>query len=308
MKLINKGDTSYAAKNKLFNADIVEITLCAAHAVPNANFLITKNGLPEGKVVIAKSFVFKSVNKAKQQVFGYWLVPDIADAQGDVITSDEIEKAAYKFMENLALKKAKGTAAGLEHQIFDGVGHPIVSIIDPDGSVAKAFGAKEGIAGAWFGGVQVTNTEIWKKIEADELTGFSVGGHGEREEITVTKKLAIGVNSVFDVIKRMTGLIAKEGATTFLETYIEQQSKDDIYEMTWALQKSIFSILEDEDLTAESKQLKMAQTITEFGNALLGYVALMKAAFDTKDAPLSDDAADVIRVVQDITDKVEIKL
>lgn len=118
------------------------------------------------------------VEKAKRQVFGWASVTtvksaELVDLQGDVISDEEGESAAYDFV-------LHSRTAGEMHK-RTGVGTLIESIFF---SKAKqlALGIDLGKVGWWLG-FQVTDDAVWKKIEDGVYKSFSIGGTAMWEEI-----------------------------------------------------------------------------------------------------------------------------
>jgi hypothetical protein len=115
--------------------------------------------------------IFVPILKAeKRQVTGVVLEPETVDAQKDTIGAEVIEKAAHKFMANFN----RTTKLGLMHTIFGEIGVELVeSFITP---AAMKIGGRKVKKGSWIMKVKVTNDQLWKKIKAGKITGFSIGG------------------------------------------------------------------------------------------------------------------------------------
>lgn len=119
---------------------------------------------------------FTKQDDAKRVVTGPVLVPDTADLQGDFEFAEDIEEAAFKFMED-------ARNIGEMHQRFGGIGVPVESWIAREpmfvdkGSEFKIFPR-----GTWMMSVRVKDDKVWEKVRNGELTGFSIGFRGTREE------------------------------------------------------------------------------------------------------------------------------
>ena len=104
-------------------------------------------------------------------VLGPVLVPDKPDLQGDVISSDEIEKAAHDFMQD-------SQRPGLMHQLMLG---------SRDASVVESYilrrsykvGSRSLAKGTWMVAMRVYNKDLRKLIREGTLKGYSIGGHGQ---------------------------------------------------------------------------------------------------------------------------------
>lgn len=127
-------------------------------------------------------FTITKSDNDKQYVFGWASVAKLADGtevsdlEGDVITPDEIEKAAYEHVLDFRSTgekhdpglRAKGNL--IESCVFtkekqEAIGIPLGKI--PEG---------------WWCGYHITDQEAWAKIKSGEYKMFSVEGSGEREE------------------------------------------------------------------------------------------------------------------------------
>jgi SAM-dependent methyltransferase len=112
----------------------------------------------------------------KQVVIGVVLSPDEVDSQGDVISAEDIEKAAHGFM---GTSRIIGSEHGAPIEA-----HPVESYIAPqdlhfDGPDGKTTVTK----GSWILGVKVLDPEQWSKVMDEGYTGFSVGGFGLRDDM-----------------------------------------------------------------------------------------------------------------------------
>lgn len=120
----------------------------------------------------------KELQKVQDQsdhtyVFGAALVPGEKDSQNHIISKEEIEKTAHKFMERYQ-------NVGLSHK----------SIVDPDSAVfVESFIAKhddqvDGYPeGTWFLGTKIYDEEIRSQVLSGELAAYSIGGHGILTEV-----------------------------------------------------------------------------------------------------------------------------
>lgn len=119
------------------------------------------------------------IDEEKNLVFGFASVVEnedgtpVVDSQGDVLTPDELEKAAYKFV--LEVRKA-----GEMHRTIEGVGDLVESVVLTKAK-REAMGIAPGASG-WWVGFKVA-PEIFAKVKSGEYAGFSIGGRGVRKEI-----------------------------------------------------------------------------------------------------------------------------
>jgi hypothetical protein len=120
------------------------------------------------------------VSKAddKQQVFGWFSVVEkagkrVKDRQRDRMTPEEMEAMAYRYV----LESREG---GEMHK-RTGVGKMIESMVFTE-EKQKALGIDLGKVG-WWGGLQVTDKEVWKRVRDGKYTAFSIHGKGRRIKV-----------------------------------------------------------------------------------------------------------------------------
>lgn len=128
--------------------------------------------------------VFCEISKVdgdKRQVFGWASISKkdgmvITDHQGDSIDTEELERAAYKYM----LDSRKG---GHEHQKTDEgplhVADVIESFVVTD-EKKKAMGLPDDVPEGWWIGMKVNDDKVWELAKSGELAGFSIHGSGRR--------------------------------------------------------------------------------------------------------------------------------
>lgn len=134
---------------------------------------------PDGDCSIKKSlgeneeWVIKS--EEKRIVGGLVLQPGIVDAQGDIISAEEIEKAAHSFLARFN----RTSKLGLQHSIFDQSFDLLESSIL---KTTQKIGGNEFKKGTWFMVVRVKNEKIWKKIKQGKIRGFSIAGKAKTKK------------------------------------------------------------------------------------------------------------------------------
>lgn len=128
----------------------------------------------------AREVLFKGQDEARQLVYGVVLEPDSEDTQGDVITADEIEKAAHTFLldSRIVGDSHRKNQADTIIQADAGVVESFISPVDfqMDGETIRK--------GSWVVAVKVHDPEMWAAIQKGEYGGFSIGGFGERVPAT----------------------------------------------------------------------------------------------------------------------------
>ena len=137
---------------------------------------------PEKKKEINKKrFKIAKADDEKHQAFGWANVSIrtdgelIEDWQGDIVEPDELEQAAYKFVE---LYREGG-----EMHERGGVAYLIESVVFTEEKMA-AMGIPEGtLPVGWWIGFQVTDADVWEKVKDGTYSMFSIEGKAERVEV-----------------------------------------------------------------------------------------------------------------------------
>lgn len=128
---------------------------------------------------------FSKVDTDKREVFGWASVVEIdgkpvVDRQGDLITPDEIERAAYQYV----VKSRKG---GHQHKRNDDgeafhASDMIESVVFTPEKIAK-MGLPDDFPVGWWVGYKVHDDNTWNLVKNDGITGFSIHGKGKRQPI-----------------------------------------------------------------------------------------------------------------------------
>lgn len=123
-------------------------------------------------------------------VTGIVYEPLAEDTQGDFMTADEIQKAAYWYMKN-----AQGT--DVQHSFLQQEGVCVVeSWIERNDTTIEGEAVK---AGTWMMTMEITDADIWEAIQKQEITGFSMGGYcayGEEDvDLNEMEKNATGTDT-----------------------------------------------------------------------------------------------------------------
>lgn len=106
--------------------------------------------------------IFKKADNEKQIVWAEVYVPNVPDSQGDFMTPDDIEYAAYNFMRAGNLMNID---INHDNRVFGAY-------------VVESFIAREEdkifIPGAWVVAVHIPDEEVWGMVKNGELNGFSL--------------------------------------------------------------------------------------------------------------------------------------
>ena len=112
------------------------------------------------------------LDKAKQIVYGVYLVPEKADHDGDVISEEDIEKVAHGFL--------------VDYRDIDEMHKQLIQADIVESAIAwedMNYYGKDITKGTWYGAIKVHDKDVWAKIGKGELKAFSVQIAGVREAI-----------------------------------------------------------------------------------------------------------------------------
>jgi hypothetical protein len=122
-------------------------------------------------------------------VYGIVLEPDVEDSQGDVVSRDDVELAAHRFLYQ------QGLAIGDQHRsLAPSEVRPVESYIAP---ADFEMGGQTVKKGSWVLAVHVADDDLWQQVKKDQKAAFSVGGTGKRAPLddVVAKENAPAVGS-----------------------------------------------------------------------------------------------------------------
>lgn len=128
-------------------------------------------------------FVFKvaSIEPTRQMIFGFASVVEkngqlIIDKQGDVITTDDLEEAAYDYVlearQHGDMHKLIGTGRLVESMVFTIEKQDVLGIVLKDHDGHRIV--------AWWTGFKVDNQDLWEAHKRGERPEFSIAGTGRR--------------------------------------------------------------------------------------------------------------------------------
>jgi len=134
------------------------------------NTKIAKFMRTEREVRIIKT---EEVSKEERYVFGVVLVPDEADAQGDIYDEHEVRKAAHSFME------LHSGSLKLMHK---------GETLDDAAKVLETYVTKQEEShdsetypiGTWLMASRIIDDGLWSDVKSGEFTGYSIGGSANR--------------------------------------------------------------------------------------------------------------------------------
>jgi Putative phage serine protease XkdF len=101
-------------------------------------------------------------------IWGWASVADLVDLQGDTIPQDELVKAVYQFMQDYY-----ADAATIKENHADPAPAVLVE------STLQFLAGRV----AWFVGVKLLSEDLMNAAKAGEISGFSIGGVADEEEM-----------------------------------------------------------------------------------------------------------------------------
>ncbi|AFQ19910.1 XkdF-like putative serine protease domain-containing protein [Bacillus thuringiensis] len=211
---------------ELKNANISYISLVTKGA-NGRQFAIMKSESAK-QPNISKQVPILKTEEEKQLVTGVVYEPDVEDSHGDTMTAEEIEKAAYTFMENYQhIDKQHDEIAGKGTVVENWIAKSDMTV-----------GEQEVQAGTWLMTVRVDDADTWEEIKKGEVTGFSMGGFGERVEIAkiddFTHEDKGIIRKMLDFVKGETHKITKGEVK---DRFIDEKQKRDL--------RAVFNLFED---------------------------------------------------------------
>lgn len=209
-------------------------------------FLITKS---EGNKAEFQSYgrIIKK-DAEKHYVTGIVYEPMVEDTDGNYMTEDEITKAAHWFMKNAG-------DADIQHCFEKAEGVEVV-----ESYVAKCDMEIEGQPikkGTWLMTMEVADDEVWDKIEKDEITGFSMGGHGSysTKDVDISDpdnpvEKAVGKKGILKALASMFGMdVVEKGAVK--EKYKQRIVRDNFWTAYYSLSDYLLETYNPETGTYE---------------------------------------------------------
>jgi hypothetical protein len=165
----------------------------AVKTAPQPAPMAKKPASPVSSGTVVKSYdvvwsgEFSKLDSDKRQAFGWASVVEVdgqpvVDLQGDWITPDELERAAYTYVQ-------KSRVGGTQHKRDEfgnavKAGEMIESFVVTDEKIEK-MGLPADTPRGWWVGYQYEEGDTWADIKAGRKTGFSVHGRGKRVEAEI---------------------------------------------------------------------------------------------------------------------------
>ena len=108
-----------------------------------------------------------------QIVYGVVMSPELEDSQGDVVSAQDIETVAHRFL-------VEYRKHDVQHDERDAAVETVESFIAPQDML---IAGKPVLKGAWVLATHVSDRKLWKRVRKGEFTGYSIGGTGTRSPL-----------------------------------------------------------------------------------------------------------------------------
>lgn len=226
---------------------------------------------------------------ATHYVTGVAYEPDIEDAHGNFMSEGEIQKAAYWFAKN-------GDKVDIQHSFEAIDGATVVEnwVTKSDETIGDETIKK----GTWLVTMEVTDDDLWDKIEKGEITGFSMGGVGKysTKDVEVSKMESnSGNKSIFKKFAESLGFqVVEKGAVA--DQYNEKKKYSGFWNAINSLQNVLAGpehwnyITQCYEYNFETDEEKIREALTDFCNIvqdLLAEQSITKALAETEpDKPI----------------------
>lgn len=246
------------SKRRISDAKIDFISL-VDKAANKKSFLIAK--AQDGKASFSTFGRIVKTDIENHFVTGIVYEPMAVDTQGDYMTAEEIQKAAHWYAKN-------GTGVDVQHDEKKLDGACVVEswIAKADFTIDKTDIKK----GTWLMTMEISDSDIWDKIEKGELTGFSMGGKGKyKEDEDEPEELSKSEGKSF--MKKLANMFGFEVIEKgdFSDKYSKSKRDSDFQNAFWTLQSLLWSYNSSTGkYEYESDMKKVKECLSEFSKAV----------------------------------------
>ncbi len=236
-------------------------------AANKRKFLITKAENGEASFVTYGRII--KADTASHFVTGIVYEPMVEDSQGNYMTEEEIVKAFLWYTKN-------GDKVDIQHS-FEPLAKSAVEVVE--NWIAKADFELNGETikkGTWLMTVEVTDPNVWDKIQKGEITGFSMGGVGHYSEEDVdlsTIEKESGGKEKRGLLKQLGKLLGLEVVEKgdFAEVYEDAAKRNNFWTAINSLTDILYHYderrgiycLETDEATIREVLGEFSQTITD---------------------------------------------
>ena len=179
VEIYQDGNYKYYRYDYTFNSDDIVILTNPVEVVKDWEEVGKWSNDPK-KVVKDKINVKKSeMNIFKKDlesklIFGEVLIPETEDAQGDIISEEEIAKTARNFLVGY---RQQVTSMGEMHKKE---AHGVIVVESYLAPVDFVIEDKDIKKGTWIVVSKINDSKIWDLVKDGKYTGYSIGGRGKR--------------------------------------------------------------------------------------------------------------------------------
>lgn len=117
------------------------------------------------------------VDEEERTATGPVLIPDVVDAQGDIVSADVIRKAAHDYL--MRMNVGSGTK-WMHREKRKGI-HVVESWLAP---IDLDLGGREVSKGTWVLTMKYLDDDAWREVKTRKMRGYSIGGSGRAEDAT----------------------------------------------------------------------------------------------------------------------------
>lgn len=246
---------------EIVNAKISFVSL-VDKAANKKSFAIIKSA---DKPTFQRQVPILKTDETKRIVTGIVYEPDVLDAHDEFMTEGEIEKAAHLFMKEFR-------QVDKQHDFTSGYGEVIESWVAKSEMKLEDQDIKKG---TWLMSVHVTDDDTWEGIQKGEITGFSMGGVGERVEHEDDEVVEKSEKGLFKILKDFfagTGTPIKKGE-------VKDKFEDSIKRSNfWTAFDTLQSTLgywdwRNDQFVMEGDPVKIQEALQDFNEILTGILA-----------------------------------
>ena len=124
--------------------------------------------------------------KMQQLVYGIVLEPNTVDSQGDWVPEEHVELTAHRYLARSLTGKTSVHRIGHSVLGFNKTNPKLVPVESFIAPVDFSYGGNAEVVqkGSWVLVAKVLDPKLWKDIQDGKYTGWSVGGTGQRHDLT----------------------------------------------------------------------------------------------------------------------------
>ena len=275
------------AKRRIKKASITHISLVDKGA--NAKTIIWKSGAEPVHSTIVD---IRKTDDEQHMVYGIVYSPDQVDNQGDVADAAVIKDMAHNFM-----KSRYTTNVDRQHDF-----------ISDEGYVAESWIVRKGDAffksepeDSWAVGVKVEKDETWELVKSGEISGISMAGFAEMEELEKREQKQEQGQGNEEQENLFVKFAEWLGIRKDFDANIKSQQ---VLDAVWSLQRTLEQIESDADLDDKEKQKAMLSSVDQFKAYITG--GIQKNEVRMKPEEISQQVTDAVtKALEPVTARLD---